>query len=96
MISDTSYLLVGRFILQANTTKDTVCHYDEMGLLKSRKRQSGSRLYNEFHPVYLQSNSFCSTWKPFTAHLIYHIFKNYKIIKSFFKNQYILIRHTEE
>lgn len=50
MIADTSYLLIGRLALQANTTKDTVRHYDEMGLLKSRKRQAGSRLYNEFHP----------------------------------------------
>ena len=50
MIADTSYLLIGRLAFQANTTKDTVRHYDEMGLLKSRKRQAGSRLYNEFHP----------------------------------------------
>lgn len=50
MIADTSYLLIGRLALQAKTTKDTVRHYEEMGLLKSRKRQAGSRLYNEFHP----------------------------------------------
>lgn len=36
--------------MQANTTKDTVRHYHNMGLLKSRKRQAGSRLYTEFHP----------------------------------------------
>ncbi|HAV46956.1 MAG TPA: MerR family transcriptional regulator, partial [Psychrobacter sp.] len=35
---------------QANTTKDTIRHYDQLGLLKSRKRQAGSRLYTEFHP----------------------------------------------
>lgn len=50
MITETSYLLIGRLALRANTTKDTVRHYDEMGLLKSRKRQAGSRLYTEFHP----------------------------------------------
>ncbi len=50
MISDTSFLLIGTLATQANTTKDTVRHYDEMGLLKSRKRQAGSRLYTEFHP----------------------------------------------
>ena len=50
MISDTSFLLIGTLANQANTTKDTVRHYDELGLLKSRKRQAGSRLYTEFHP----------------------------------------------
>lgn len=50
MISDTSFLLIGTLAIQANTTKDTVRHYDEIGLLKSRKRQAGSRLYTEFHP----------------------------------------------
>ncbi|MGO2279021.1 MULTISPECIES: MerR family transcriptional regulator [unclassified Psychrobacter] len=50
MIADTSYLLIGRLALQANTTKDTVRHYHDMGLLRSRKRQAGSRLYTEFHP----------------------------------------------
>ena len=50
MESDTSFLLIGALAAQANTTKDTIRHYDEMGLLKSRKRQAGSRLYTEFHP----------------------------------------------
>ena len=50
MESDTSFLLIGALATQANTTKDTIRHYDEMGLLKSRKRQAGSRLYTEFHP----------------------------------------------
>ncbi len=50
MISDTSFLLIGTLANKANTTKDTVRHYDELGLLKSRKRQAGSRLYTEFHP----------------------------------------------
>lgn len=48
--SDTSFLLIGTLAAQANTTKDTVRHYDQLGLLKSRKRQAGSRLYTEFHP----------------------------------------------
>ncbi|MES1965474.1 MerR family transcriptional regulator [Psychrobacter sp. AH5] len=49
-MSDTSFLLIGKLAALANTTKDTVRHYDELGLLKSRKRQAGSRLYTEFHP----------------------------------------------
>ncbi|ALF60083.1 MerR family transcriptional regulator [Psychrobacter urativorans] len=50
MTPDTSFLLIGALANQANTTKDTVRHYEQLGLLKSRKRQAGSRLYTEFHP----------------------------------------------
>ena len=50
MSQDSTFLLIGTLAAQANTTKDTVRHYDELGLLKSRKRQAGSRLYTEFHP----------------------------------------------
>lgn len=50
MISHAPFLLIGTLAMQANTTKDTIRHYDEMGLLRSRKRQAGSRLYTEFHP----------------------------------------------
>ena len=50
MAPETSFLLIGTLAAQANTTKDTVRHYDQLGLLKSRKRQAGSRLYTEFHP----------------------------------------------
>ncbi len=50
MATDTSFLLIGMLASQANTTKDTVRHYDQLGLLKSRKRQARSRLYTEFHP----------------------------------------------
>lgn len=50
MATDTSFLLIGMLASQANTTKDTVRHYDQLGLLKSRKRQAESRLYTEFHP----------------------------------------------
>lgn len=46
----TAFLLIGTLAAQANTTKDTIRHYDQLGLLKSRKRQAGSRLYTEFHP----------------------------------------------
>ena len=49
MNQDITFLLIGTLATQANTTKDTVRHYDELGLLKSRKRQAGSRLYTEFH-----------------------------------------------
>ena len=50
MAPDTSFLLIGALAKKANTTKDTVRHYEQLGLLKSRKRQAGSRLYTEFHP----------------------------------------------
>jgi len=50
MALDTSFLLIGELAAEANTTKDTVRHYEQLGLLKSRKRQAGSRLYTEFHP----------------------------------------------
>lgn len=49
MTSQSSFLLIGALAKQANTTKDTIRHYDELGLLRSRKRQAGSRLYTEFH-----------------------------------------------
>ena len=45
MAPDTSFLLIGKLATTANTTKDTIRHYDQLGLLKSRKRQAGSRLY---------------------------------------------------
>lgn len=50
MTADSTFLLIGALAKAANTTKDTVRHYDQLGLLKSRKRQAGSRLYTEFHP----------------------------------------------
>ena len=50
MALDTSFLLIGELAAKVNTTKDTVRHYEQLGLLKSRKRQAGSRLYTEFHP----------------------------------------------
>ena len=50
MALDTSFLLIGELAAKANTTKDTVRHYEQLGLLKSRKRQACSRLYTEFHP----------------------------------------------
>ena len=50
MALDITFLLIGELAKSANTTKDTVRHYEQLGLLKSRKRQAGSRLYTEFHP----------------------------------------------
>lgn len=50
METDTTFLLIGALAKQANTTKDTIRHYDALGLLRSRKRQAGTRLYTEFHP----------------------------------------------
>lgn len=50
MTSHAPFLLIGTLAMRANTTKDTIRHYDKIGLLKSRKRQAGSRLYTEFHP----------------------------------------------
>lgn len=48
------YLLIGELAKQANTTKDTIRHYDDMGLLKKRSRQAGSRQYAEYHPQCVQ------------------------------------------
>ena len=50
MAPDTAFLLIGTLATKASTTKDTIRHYDQLGLLKSRKRQAGSRFYTEFHP----------------------------------------------
>lgn len=54
MSTEVNYLLIGQLAKLAETTKDTIRHYDELGLLKSRKRQAGSRLYTEFHPECVQ------------------------------------------
>lgn len=50
MHTEVNYLLIGELAKQAGTTKDTIRHYDQLGLLKSRKRQAGSRYYSEYHP----------------------------------------------
>lgn len=50
MNTEEYYLLSGQLASQADTTKDTIRHYDQLGLLKSRKRQAGSRYYTEYHP----------------------------------------------
>jgi DNA-binding transcriptional MerR regulator len=50
MQTEVHYLLIGELAKQAGTTKDTIRHYDQLGLLKSRKRQAGSRHYSEYHP----------------------------------------------
>ena len=41
-------MLIGELAKQTNTTKDTIRHYDELGLLISSQRQAGSRLYKEY------------------------------------------------
>ncbi len=41
-------MLIGELAKQSNTTKDTIRHYDELGLLISSQRQAGSRLYKEY------------------------------------------------
>ncbi len=41
-------MLIGELVKQSNTTKDTIRHYDELGLLISSQRQAGSRLYKEY------------------------------------------------
>ncbi len=41
-------MLIGELAKKTNTTKDTIRHYDDMGLLVSSQRQAGSRVYKEF------------------------------------------------
>jgi DNA-binding transcriptional MerR regulator len=41
-------MLIGELAKQSNTTKDTIRHYDEKGLLVSHQRQAGSRHYKEY------------------------------------------------
>lgn len=41
-------MLIGELAKASDTTKDTIRHYDELGLLISRHRQAGSRVYKEF------------------------------------------------
>lgn len=41
-------MLIGELAKASDTTKDTIRHYDELGLLLSSNRQAGSRVYKEF------------------------------------------------
>ncbi len=41
-------MLIGELAKKSNTTKDTIRHYDEIGLLISHPRQAGSRQYKEY------------------------------------------------
>jgi len=41
-------MLIGELAKATQTTKDTIRHYDELGLLISHARQAGSRVYKEF------------------------------------------------
>lgn len=41
-------MLIGELAKASDTTKDTIRHYDELGLLISSHRQAGSRVYKEF------------------------------------------------
>ncbi len=41
-------MLIGELAKATQTTKDTIRHYDELGLLISNDRQAGSRVYKEF------------------------------------------------
>ena len=41
-------MLIGELAKQGNTTKDTIRHYDELGLLISSSRRAGSRIYKEY------------------------------------------------
>lgn len=69
MALDTSFLLIGAGS-KANTTKDTVRHYEQLGLLRSRKRQAGSRLYTEFHPECVERIELIKARKPLVSPLL--------------------------
>lgn len=50
MTDEKPYLLIHQLANQTGVGKDTIRHYHYLGLLKFRKRQAGSRFYNEYHP----------------------------------------------
>lgn len=41
-------MLIGELAKATGTTKDTIRHYDQMGLLISTERQAGSRSYKDY------------------------------------------------
>lgn len=41
-------MLIGELAKASDTTKDTIRHYDQLGLLISAERQAGSRTYKDF------------------------------------------------
>ena len=41
-------MLIGELAKASGTTKDTIRHYDQLGLLISAERQAGSRTYKEY------------------------------------------------
>ena len=43
-------MLIGELAKVTGVTKDTIRHYDELGLLVSTHRKAGSRLYKEYLP----------------------------------------------
>ena len=47
-------MLIGELAKAAGVSKDTIRHYDSLGLLLSVKRQAGSRVYKEYLPENLE------------------------------------------
>ena len=102
MTQSINYLLIGELAKQANTTKDTIRHYQELGLLKSRKRQAGSRFYTEFHPqcverirVIKAGQSLGYTLSKIATHLDDH-FNDQISIEQRLKNTYERLEQAKE
>lgn len=41
-------MMIGELAKATQTTKDTLRHYEQLGLLNSKERQAGSRIYKEY------------------------------------------------
>ena len=41
-------MLIGELAKKSGVTKDTIRHYEELGLISSKSRQAGSRVYREY------------------------------------------------
>ncbi len=42
-------MLIGELSKQTGLTKDTIRFYEKLGLIQAEERQTGSRIYKEFH-----------------------------------------------
>ncbi len=42
-------MLIGEICKKSGLSKDTIRHYEQLGLLKSSPRQAGSRVFRDYH-----------------------------------------------
>lgn len=48
-------MLINELAKMAGMSKDGIRHYEEMGLIASRPRQAGSRVYRDYDPTVLET-----------------------------------------